>query len=482
MKLWKKVYLFTLVIITLGVNLGFSGIVYFTYQQMLQSEKERCQAEFMMMQQNVSANIAEMEQSIPLNVEYFGRFIKAYNSYYEADTVLIGIVGEEIVAGEEYAVESAVSQEFAGEEESDTYQIITMEDLPEENGIFVKKEDKTTIYIAQTLDEDHENYRVVMRRTLDSFDETWATLQPLYLVGGIVLSLGVSLVLALAVRLLLKPLDQLEVAAKEVQQENWAARVEIKGKNELAQLGEQFNAMAGSVEENITKLEQQSKQKQELIDNLAHEMNTPITSIQGFADYMRISQLTQEEQEECLDFIIGESKRLKEISSTLLSMARMQEKKEDFFVEFSLSQLCGRIEELYAKQLQEENIELNVKCMVNDMSGNEALIESLLRNLISNAHHAFFGKQEGRIDVVISQENKQIRMQVSDNGCGMEQHQLEQIFEPFYRVDKARSRENGGSGLGLPFCRKIAEMHHGIIAVESKPGHGTTFMVSFTIS
>lgn len=463
MKLWKKVYLFTLVILTLGVNLGFSGIVYFTYEQMLQSEKERCQAEYVIMQQNISANIAEMEQSISLNTEYFRRFITAYSSYFEADTMLIGMVGEEIVAGE------TASQNLA------------LEDLPKEDGIFVEKEDKTTIYIAQVLDEDHENYRIVMRRTLDSFDETWATLQPLYLIGGIVLSLGVSLALALAVRLLLKPLDQLEAAAKEVQQENWSARVSIKGDNELAQLGKQFNAMAGSVEENILKLEQQSQQKQELIDNLAHEMNTPITSIGGFADYMRISQLSKEEQEECLDFIIRENHRLKEISSTLLSMAQM-EQEDGFFAVFSLKQLCSRIEELYTKQFQEENIALNMECKVQEMYGNEVLIESLLRNLITNARRALSDTEQGRIDVAIYKEDENLKMRVSDNGCGIEKEHLEQIFEPFYRVDKARSRENGGSGLGLPFCKKIVEFHNGTISVESAPGRGTTFMISFTIS
>ncbi|MBO5260600.1 MAG: HAMP domain-containing histidine kinase [Agathobacter sp.] len=478
MKLWKKVYLFTLVILTLGVNLGVSGIVYFTYEQMLQSEKERCQAEYVIMQQNVSANIAEMEQSILLNTEYFGRFITAYSSYFEADTMLIGIVGEQIVVGE---ASGATDQEFSTEDKIAASQDFVLEDLPKEDGIFVEKEDKTTIYIAQVLDEDHENYRIVMRRTLDSFDETWATLQPLYLIGGIILSLGVSLALALAVRLLLKPLDQLEAAAKEVQQENWSARVHIKGDNELAQLGKQFNAMAGSVEENILKLEQQSQQKQELIDNLAHEMNTPITSIGGFADYMRISQLSKEEQEECLDFIIRENHRLKEISSTLLSMAQM-EQEEGFFTVFSLKQLCSRIEELYTKQFHEKNIAFDMECKVLEMYGNEVLIESLLRNLITNAGRALSDREQGRIDVAIYKEDESLKMRVSDNGCGIEKEHLEQIFEPFYRVDKARSRENGGSGLGLPFCKKIVESHNGTISVESEPGQGTTFMISFTIS
>ena len=110
------------------------------------------------------------------------------------------------------------------------------------------------------------------------------------------------------------------------------------------------------MEENISKLEEQSQQKQELIHNLAHEMNTPITSIQGFADYMRISQITSEEQEECLNFIIGESKRLKEISSTLLSMAWMQNAEEVMVKNFSLNPLCNRIKRLFENQFIQEDI------------------------------------------------------------------------------------------------------------------------------
>ena len=451
-------YLLTLIIITLCVNAGFFGIVYFTYDQMLEAEKERCQTEYVIMRQRLSGDISQMEQTVPLDEEYFEKYINAYNSYYESDTCLYGVAENTVV----------------GEKKTNK--------LPKNNGIFIYEEEKTVIYIAQVLDENHKDYRIIMRKTLDDFDETWDTLWPLYIVGGIVLSLGVSFVLAAAVRTILKPMDQLEEAAKQIQEENWSIRVHIKGDNELAQLGRQFNAMAGSVEENIRKREEETRQKQELIDNLAHEMNTPITSIQGFADYMLMGMLSKEEQAESLSFIINESKRLKEISATLLSMADMQENEEIIQEEFSIKDLCDRLEDIFKMQMEEQKICFQVDCQIDKMKGNQALIESLLRNLIINSARAIGNREKGWIKIKIFSIGQQQKILVQDNGCGIQEEHMERIFEPFYRVDKVRSRENGGSGLGLPFCKKIVELHHGTLEVESKVNDGTTFTATFIIS
>lgn len=455
MKLWQRVYLVALVIITLVVNVGFFGIIYFTYNQMLQEEKNRCNAEFIMLRENISADIAQMEKNIPLNKEYYEKFLIAYNSYYNAETRISGIVdGVAVNVQEGY------------------------DNMPTENGIYIKNENKTTIYVSQILDDNHQNYRVIMRRTLDDFDKSWDTLMPLYIVGGIVLSLAVSLLLALFVRIILKPMDKLEKAAKKVQTGDWSARVHIRGNHELAQLGNQFNAMADSVEENITKLQKMSDEKQELINNLAHEMNTPITSIQGFTDYVRMSKLSVEEQNECLGYIAAEGKRLKEISATLLAMAKMQKPEDVMKTSVSIENMCNRLENIYKKEFAKQNVKLQISCEVEYVQANETLIESLLRNLITNGYHAVSDKEKAYVEVRIWAEDEQLRIQVADNGCGIEEEYISHIFEPFYRVDKARSREMGGSGLGLPFCKKIIDMHNGNIEVKSRLNKGTTFLIN----
>ena len=148
---------------------------------------------------------------------------------------------------------------------------------------------------------------------------------------------------------------------------------------------------------------------------------------------------------------------------------------------FSIKEVCVRLERIYRQQFQGTNVTLKINCEVEELFGNEALIESLLRNLINNAYHALQNKEEGIISVVISSKENNILLMVSDNGCGIAKEHITQIFEPFYRVDKARSRESGGSGLGLAFCKKIVDIHKGNISVESVEGKGTNFIVNFIV-
>ena len=458
MKLWKRIYLLTLVIVTLCVNTGFLGIVYVTYNQMLEGEKERCQAEFIIMRQSLSKDVALLEQSTFLSKEYFGKYLEIYSSYYNEDIELYGYV-DNIFVGEDKIPYKTIDG----------------------NGIFIVEEEQTVIYIAQSLDDSYSNYQVVMRKTLGDFDKIWDKLFWFYMIGGVILSLGVSLILAVAVRIVMKPMDRLETATKQMEVGDWSARVNIDGKDELAMLGRQFNSMADSIEENIIKLEQQSQQKQELINNLAHEMNTPITSIQGFADYMQMGQLSEDEYAECLSFITRESKRLKDISSTLLSMVNLQNKEEILQEQFSIKELCKKIEQLYKKTMDEQGIDFRIECSVDSMKGNNVLLESLLRNMITNGVRALDKRENKLLKISVYSVDNMLKIQVEDNGCGIEDKHLDDIFEPFYRVDKARSREYGGSGLGLPFCRKIVEMHGGSLQVESKVNEGTKFIATFTV-
>ena len=455
MKLWKKVYLLTMIIITLFVNLGFFGIVYFTYEHMLQAEKERCETEFEIIYASMRVDIAEIEEKYAMNRYYFEKILTVYNSYFEKDTQLIGIWDDEIIGDEQVLDKNSM-----------------------QNGISVQGGEQTVICMTQSIEKTPIEYKFMLKRTLYEFDKIWETLLPLYILGGILLSLGVSLILAMVVRLLLKPLDALEHAAEQMEKGNWASRVYIKGNHELAQLGRQFNSMAEAVEEHVKMLKKQSKQKEQLIHNMAHEMNTPITSIQGFADYMQMTTLSEEEQRECLGFITTESKRLKEISSTILSMAVTEQDRDLSKCAFSIKELCNRLRELYMQQLHGTNTSLEIDCRLETLYGNAVLMESLLRNLINNAIHAVQNRTDGWIYVWISTEENKVGLIVSDNGCGINEEDKIQIFEPFYRVDKARSRSNGGSGLGLTFCRKIVEVHNGEISVESKVDIGTKFIIN----
>lgn len=465
MKLWKKVYLFTLAITVICVNAGILGLFRITYRQMLNAEKKHCEAEFALLQQSLSANVAEMEQYVSLSEEYFEKFLSSYSSYYEEEIHLIGLYQERIIFGES-------DPEIASGSQMDW----------QKNGVQIISDKNTAIYVMNSLDAEHDSYRIVMRKDLKDFDETWNILWPLYLIGSIMLSIGISLLLGITVRYLMKPVDALGNAVKEVSSGDLSKRVVIRGKNEIADLGMQFNYMAEALEKNMKLLEAEAEKKQQLIDNLAHEMNTPITSIQGFARFLQIGNVKEEEQQECLGFILGEAKRLRDISSTLLEMARLNHN-EIPMKTFSLKELSNRIESLMEQNCSNQNVVLSMKCESGDFYGNEVLMESLLRNLILNSLHAV--QENGRIMVEISNTQRDqmafLSVIVRDDGCGIPKEALPFIFDPFYRVDKSRSRAVGGSGLGLPFCRKIVQLHDGRIYVQSEVSLGTTMIVELPI-
>lgn len=459
MKLWKKVYICTLAITVVFVKIGILGLFRFTYGQMLSAEKQHCKSEFELLQQSLSANVREMEQNVPLSIDDFNKFLNSYSSFYEDNIRLTGLHGEQVVFGDE---------------RENTNERIDLQ----KNGVQIKKDRYTSIYMVGYLDESHKSYRIVMKKELRDFDKTWSVLWPLYLAGSLLLSIGLSLVLGIVVKYLMKPIDVLTEAVGEIRSGDLSKRVMLRGHDELTDLGMQFNDMAESLEKNMQLLEEEVQKKQHLIDNLAHEMNTPITSIQGFAQFMRIGDIQENERQECLEFILTEAKRLKDISSTILEMARLNH--TDIPMEtFSVKKLCQKMERLMHQKCRKQNVALSLNCQAKDFWGNEALLESLLQNLFYNSLHALREKGRITIDIAYRKEGdiQLLSIVVGDDGCGIPEPSIPYIFEPFYRVDKSRSRSFGGSGLGLPFCRRIAQLHGGDIRVKSKENAGTEMTV-----
>ena len=126
---------------------------------------------------------------------------------------------------------------------------------------------------------------------------------------------------------------------------------------------------------------------------------------------------------------------------------------------------------------QEKGIVVEFGEQVDTLYGNSILLESLVRNLIHNSIQALAEQKNPLVTVESGKIEKGIEIRIKDNGCGMTEEEIAHIFEPFYRVDKARSRENGGAGLGLSLCQQILQVHGGTLVYESEKGAGTTAIV-----
>ena len=212
------------------------------------------------------------------------------------------------------------------------------------------------------------------------------------------------------------------------------------------------------------------------MDNFAHELKSPVTSIYGFAEYIQKARVPKQEIEECMEFIMKESTRLLDLSYTLLDMAKIREN-GIMMQSISVCEIFAGIRKPLEKKGEESGVRVEFFCGEEEIQGNEILLQSLLYNL---AHNGICACQEGgRVAITAECIPDGICLMVEDNGCGIPAKEINKITEPFYRVDKARSRVEGRTGLGLSLCKQIADLHGAEITFWSEENKGTRVTVLF---
>jgi signal transduction histidine kinase len=270
------------------------------------------------------------------------------------------------------------------------------------------------------------------------------------------------------------PLQRLGESVRLMQRgEKWQP-VEIQGKDDIADLTRSFNEMGAEIDAQMAKLQRESQVKQQLVDDLAHEMRTPLTAIYGYAEYLQKAPYTEEELYDALEYIMSESKRLTHMGQELLTMAIYREDELNAEI-LSTEDLYKDISNMLEATLHEKRLKLVKKVKDVPLEGDKAMLVCLLRNLIENAARA--SESGSRIWVVMKKIKDSVMIQIKDEGIGMEKQELDRITDAFYRVDRARSRSNGGAGIGLSLCDLIVKKHSGSMQFESRIDEGTTVTV-----
>ncbi len=292
---------------------------------------------------------------------------------------------------------------------------------------------------------------------------------------GIISAAIISMMLLLTVILLLRPLSRLNTYTKAIADGNYKIRIRKRGSKEFRELADNMNIMADSIQSNAARLEKIAEDRQTFIANLAHEMKTPLTSILGFADLLKIKKsVSDKERSEYAGVIVEETKRLRSLSGKLMELIALGGTETDK-KPVSLPGMIKDTEAALTPILQKNSVSL--RCSSEDITINadEELFKSLLYNIIENAVKASAIGQEISLDAGMSQG--EVVIAVTDHGIGMSEEDSKKVFEPFYMVDKSRSRKAGGAGLGLALCVKIAELHNAVLTLKSKPGEGTTVFI-----
>jgi len=304
-------------------------------------------------------------------------------------------------------------------------------------------------------------------------------IQRVLLLAAIVFSIVAAIALHFILASIFRPLSIVATASKKIADGRFGERIPIKGKNELANVAIHFNKM-------VAHLEEEALSKQQFADNFAHEIRTPLTSIYGYAQYMQKARLSEEEIIESAGYILAEAGHMSNVANSLLELATLRNYAPAKSA-IIISKLFADINQTLESPLRENGAELI--CHSGDdilIYGQQDLIRSLLLNLCTNGIKAC-AQGKGKIHLEAVAHSNFVTISVTDNGCGIPAESLAKIYEPFYRVDKSRSREldaagKSGAGLGLTLCKQIAEAHNAEISVQSSPGLGTIVKIKFTTS
>ncbi|MGC4377209.1 HAMP domain-containing histidine kinase [Fictibacillus sp. Mic-4] len=266
--------------------------------------------------------------------------------------------------------------------------------------------------------------------------------------------------------------DTIVDALRRMAKGDFSVKLDIQS-NEQDPLGK----LVKGINEMAEELGEMEKMRQEFISNVSHEIQSPLTSINGFARALKNVNLTDEERLRYLTIIEMESGRLSKISDNLLKLTSLESNHHPFEpVEYRLDKQLRSVVLASEPAWLEKEIEMNVELDKLTVIADQDLMNQVWTNVLHNSIK--FTPAGGAIGVKAKIQGDQAVISITDTGIGMTEEDQKHIFERFYKADPSRTSSKGGSGLGLSIVKKIVEMHHGTISVQSSPGKGTVFSIT----
>lgn len=286
-------------------------------------------------------------------------------------------------------------------------------------------------------------------------------------IGFILLS---AAFLTFSVFRVLRPLKALERSASAIASGDYQSRLPIVGNDEVAALSASFNAMAEAVEKHVNELNDVAEARKLLLAALTHELKTPMTAIIGYSEALMKTRLSDEQRTEAVSYINAECSRIERLSQKLMQLVALDNEESLRLIPVPVSALFDSVKKTLSPAAEKLGIKLTLQCADSILPMDADLMASVLINLFDNAKNA------GARHIMIVCTGKGFT--VSDDGRGIPGDSLKRITEPFYMVDKSRSRKAGSVGLGLALVQRIVRLHGGRLHILSEAGIGTTVEIT----
>jgi len=284
-----------------------------------------------------------------------------------------------------------------------------------------------------------------------------------------------SLCILIAARYLVKPILTLTHATKRLAKGDFDVEIKTKRLDEMGTLTQSFNEMAAE-------LKQLEQMRQDFVSNVSHEIQTPLTSISGFALALKNTNLVAEsDRNYYLNIIISESSRLSRLSDNLLALASLDSEHHPFVaMTYNLDEQIRQIVVTCEPQWLAKGIHIDLELPdAVKITADRDELNQVWMNLLGNSIK--FTPTGGHIEIRMTHSMNEILFAITDSGIGIAPEQLDYVFERFYKTDMSRNRNISGNGLGLAIAKKIVTLHRGSIEMKSELGEGTTVVVQLPI-
>ncbi|WP_152391761.1 sensor histidine kinase [Paenibacillus guangzhouensis] len=469
MKFWHKIFLFSFLAFVVIFNAASILVIERSHNKILSQEINGA------LSQNMSIH-SSIDAIVPI--------LRIYDSLDYEKTVLTNIAKEFVEKNSDQQVYIDITNDINQSIYSnvDFKMPIHREELnklaaDEIHYILRDIDQRTILFTANITDIHHKSYVFTYMKDVTSLYEDRLEQYRFFAKVDIAACFLYMLVMLFVSRGLTKPIDRLNRTAQGIAQGGFSERVSLKSKDEIGILARNFNEMAAVVEDKIQDLERHNQEKQRFIDNFTHELKTPLTSIIGYANFLRTTKYNEEQYLDGLDVIYTEGKRLESLSHKLMDLISLQEGRGQL-EEQDLRSIITEMKPALEMMAKEKQIDVVLNCVEGGrLLLDKDLIKVLIFNLVDNALKASASQQS--ITIRLFSQNDRSVLEVMDQGIGISEAHRDNIFEPFYMADKARSRGNQGAGLGLSICQSVARMHGAVIEVASEENEGTTVRVIF---
>ena len=285
-------------------------------------------------------------------------------------------------------------------------------------------------------------------------------------------------------RTVTKPLTDIIKAAEDIKSGNYDREIIVSGDNEIGELGRILNSMSAKLKGDIVELNKLQEIRKDFVANASHELRTPISSIRGFVETLLDGAYHDEEvSRKFLERTLSNVIRLENIVNDMLDLSKLEVRDKGLSLRyFDVGEQVRPILADFDEAANKKGLELKYESSLPSefkLLADPYQFEKAMTNLIENAVKY---TESGYVKVSAIIEQKNLIVTVEDTGNGIRQEDIGRIFERFYRVDKGRSRQQGGSGLGLSIVKHVMEIHNGQVKVESAVGKGSRFILTFPIT